>query len=425
MSIILPEWLQQIKQQHVAWFSEFQQAQWNAFAALGLPDRKNERWKYTDIAFLNNASFSPAERIDASRLHHVIHQHRLQHGDSILLVVINGYFMPELSDIHKLPSQFFVCRLSQAIKTHAELIKKGLSCFIDAKKYPFASLNAALSSDGLIFSLPDHCELNAPIHLLSMVTDEKAFSAHPYHIFLLGEESRITLVEEYFSQTDQAYMMNVVNSFFVGKNAQLDYYKIQHEGKEAIHIAHTFIQQWQNSNVTLTNFSAGGLFARDEVAVYLKEQGADCRTHGFYHLQNDHQYIDHHIDIDHVAPHSHSEMLYKGILENKSRAVFNGRLHVEKNAQKITAHQANHNILLSNQAEVYAKPELEIYADDVKCKHGATTGQLDQDALFYLCSRGISKEEATHILLMGFAEEVMQRVTHRGIKMRVQELVSL
>ncbi len=156
----------------------------------------------------------------------------------------------------------------------------------------------------------------------------------------------------------------------------------------------------------------------------MQEPGAACQASGFYHLHRAHQYIDHHVEINHVAPHTNSEMVYKGILDNQSRAVFNGRLFVKKDAQKIVAHQANHNLLLSNRAEIYSKPELEIYADDVKCKHGATTGQLDQDALFYMRARGIGYQEAVNILLQGFADEIIDRVHHKGVKMRVKELVS-
>ncbi len=216
-------------------------------------------------------------------------------------------------------------------------------------------------------------------------------------------------------------MMNVVTHMNLGKEAQFDYCKIQTESNQAIHVAHTFIQQRQDSKATLTYFSTGGAFARDEVMVKLLEPGADCRTGGFYHLNEDNQYIDYHVDIDHVAPRSQSEMLYKGILDKKSRAVFNGRLYVGKNAQKILAYQANHNLLLSKTAEVYSKPELEIYADDVKCKHAASTGQIDQEALFYLRSRGISHQDALTILLRGFTQDILERITHPGIRMRIEE----
>ena len=216
-------------------------------------------------------------------------------------------------------------------------------------------------------------------------------------------------------------MMNMMTTIHVAKNAKMQHYKIQQEGRKAVHLASHFVHQQQNSTFSHVNFSSGALFARDDLVVQLLESGAECHTGGFYHLRYDQQFIDNHVVINHVAAHSNSDMLYKGIMENKSRAVFNGRLHVEKNAQKILAYQANHNLLLSKDAEVYSKPELEIYADDVKCKHGATTGQLDEQALFYMRSRGIPRHEALSILLQGFAEEIMQRITHEGIRRRVQE----
>lgn len=427
--LTIPEWLQPTRLDHgesdaPTWLFEFRQKQWAAFLNNGLPTRKDERWKYADLTFLADKNFSVSKHMDADRLRDVVNQHRLQRDDSILLVLVNGYFMPSLSDMAKLPQQVIACGMRDALQKHAEFIQPYWSENIDTQKYPFASLNAAMSTDGLFFHVPHHCELATPIHLLSLVNDGDEFIAHPRHLFVLGEQSKLTLVEEQFALAEQAYMMNIVTTIIVSKEAQLQHYKIQNEGKRAVQLAHIFVQQMQDSNTTFTNFSVGSTFARDELVVTLKESGADCSTGGFYQLQNENQYIDHHIDIDHDAPHTHSEMLYKGILDNKSRAVFNGRLHVEKDAQKILAYQANHNILLSKNAEVYSKPELEIYADDVKCKHGASIGQIDQDALFYLRSRGIERAEAMNMLLQGFADEILQRVIHPGIKMRVQEMMS-
>jgi Fe-S cluster assembly protein SufD len=189
-------------------------------------------------------------------------------------------------------------------------------------------------------------------------------------------------------------------------------------------MANTFVFQQKDSCVSLVNFSLGAKFARDDVMVTLQEAGSECRTAGFYRLTNDNQYIDNHINIDHAAPRSCSEMVYKGVLDKKSRAVFNGRLYVGTGAQKIEAQQQNHNLLLSNVAEVYSKPELEIYADDVKCKHGATTGQLDQDALFYLRARGIEKTEAVNLLLQAFAADILQKITHADIKAHIEKTVN-
>lgn len=426
--VSLPTWFQEVKHDEVSmslpgWVTDFRQEEWNSFAKNGLPTRKDERWKYTDLSFLTNRHFSPAPQIEADRLLDVIHQHRLQCGESILLVFVNGYFLPTVSDMAKLPKGVIACNMTTAMQQHADLVKSYWLNNNNTQKYPFVSLNAAQSRDGLFFYLPKACTLTTPIHLLSLMMNQADSISHPRHLFVLDEQSKATLVEEYFSLSDHASVMNIVTHIVAEKEAQLDHYKIQHEGKQAIHLAHTMVKQKQNSYLTFTQFSCGGLFARDEIAISLQESGAHCRTAGFYHLRDDHQYMDYHIDIDHAAPHTQSEMLYKGIIDKKARAVFNGRLHVEKDAQKILAYQANHNLLLSKEAEVYSKPELEIYADDVKCKHGASTGQIDQDAIFYLRSRGIDKDEAINIWLQGFAQEILQRVTHAGIKMRAEELM--
>ncbi len=404
----------------------FHKQQWESFLANELPTRKNERYKYADFSCLKDKEFSLAKRCDDELIQDAIHQHRLQHGESILMVFVNGYFMPMLSDLAKLTPNVIACRLQDALNDphHADLVKQYVAENIDTGKYPFANLNTAIATDGLFFYLPNHCEVDLPLHLLSIAIDETEFCTYPKHVFVLGENSKLTIVEEFFSHKQQAYIMNEVKHITLAKDAKLNYCKIQNEGRLAIHLAHIFLQQMQNSFVTVTNFSFGAQFARDDLVVLLKEPGAKCKTAGFYRLRQYDQYIDHHIDISHAATHSTSEMLYKGVLAEKSRAVFNGRLLVEKDAQKTLAYQANHNLLLSNQAEIYSKPELEIYADDVKCKHGATTGQLDQDALFYLRARGINKDDAINILLQGFAEEILQRIDHPGIKLRVLEMMS-
>lgn len=277
--------------------------------------------------------------------------------------------------------------------------------------------------DGLFIYLPDGCRLETPIHLLSLITDDSDFIAQPHHLIILGKQSKMVYTEEHHALVSSAYFMNTVTSIYLHQDAVLEQYKLQRESLNAAHMANTFIYQHKNSEVSLVNITSGGLFSRDDVVVKLQEAGANCKTSGFYRLRHDNQYIDHHIDINHQAPHSQSEMLYKGIADKKSRAVFNGRLHIEKDAQKILAYQANHNLLLSHDAEIYSKPELEIYADDVKCKHGATTGQIDDEALFYLRSRGINKADAINIMLAGFSEEVLKRVIHEGIRQRAEEYV--
>lgn len=424
----LPPWMHHNNKESLLtplpdWLVEFQRLHGDAFFKNGLPTRKDERWKYADLNFLTHKNFSVATKEQANNLQDVIHQYRLRCGDSIMLVFVNGYFIPMLSDLSKLPNGMVVLGMIEAWKQYPELIKANWPSKFDAKQYPFACLNAAMFSDGLFLYLPKSCQLTMPVHLLSLVLGKDELITHPHNLFVLDQQSKLEMVEEHFSLADQPYMINRVTTINIGKNAKLNHCKIQQEGKQAVHMAHMFIYQQQNSHASFVNFSIGSQFARDDLIIKLKEPGADCYTSGFYHLRGDNQYIDNHIDINHDAPYSHSGMLYKGIIENNAKAVFNGRLCVEKNAQKIVAYQANHNLLLSNEAEVYSKPELEIYADDVKCKHGATTGQLDQEALFYLRSRGIKHEEAVSILLQGFAEDIIQYITHPGIKLRVQEVL--
>jgi Fe-S cluster assembly protein SufD len=422
----LPTWLEKKKSEEAwtslpTWAMDARKKHWQAFVSQGLPTRKDERWKYTDLSFLANKHFSEATRVDAHRLLDVINQHRLQRENSFLLVFVNGYFMPMLSDGDKLPKGVIACSLDKAMQEHADLVKAHWLPQGEISNYPFANLNTAMCRDGLFFYLPTSIHLSAPLHLLSLTLDTKAFIAHPHHVIVLGEESKLVLLEEYFSLADHTYMMNVMTHIVADKGAQLDHYKIQHEAKQAVHLAHTFVQQKQQSHVTFTNFSSGSSFARDEVIVRLQESGADCHTGGFYQLRDDNQYMDYHIDIEHEAPFCNSEMLFKGIVDKKSRAVFNGRLQVNKGAQKTMAYQANHNLLLSKEAEIYSKPELEIYADDVKCKHGASTGQIDEEAIFYLRSRGIDRDQAIAILLQGFADEILQRIAHTGIRARAEE----
>ena len=426
-----PLWIQETQVRLMAsqtgapvWFREKQTAAWRECWQQGLPTTKNERWKYADLSFIFNEPFSLAESLAEEKLHDLreaIQQHRLQRGDSALFVLVNGYFVAALSDLAKLPPAITACRLDEALTNYPDLVQTLLATHLP-RHYPFANLNAAMCQGGLFLSVPDHCHLDIPIHFLSIATDQTNMMVHPRHFLLLGKNSKLVMLEEHFSLSTQTYFMNHVMHIMAEQNALLEHYKMIREGNRAIHFGHTFVQQKKDSTVSMMHLSGSGAFARHEVFIRLAEPGASCRTQGFYQLY-DGQYVDYHIDIHHAASHSQSEMLYKGIIEKKARAVFNGRLCVEKDVQKILAYQANHHLLLSAESEAYSNPALEIYADDVKCKHGASTGQVDQSALFYLRSRGISEEEALNILLAGFAEEILQRITHAGVLMRAKEII--
>jgi Fe-S cluster assembly protein SufD len=424
----VPTWLEQqwhecLHLETIQPLTQIRKDNWHAFTQKGLPTKKNENWKYTDLTFLETASYSLVNlvnTVDVDYIHKIISSYRLQDSDSILLVLVNGCFIPAMSDLNKLPKNVIINRLEKAWQEQEMIIKQ---CHTNDIDHPFVNLNEAMWKEGLFIYIPDGCDVTLPIHLLSIATEGVAFIAHTRHVIVLGERSRVTLLEDYAALSAVDYMMNLVVTMLVNKQAKLNHYKIQRESNRAVHMAYTVIKQMENSEVTTTHFSSGASFARDDLKVTLQETGASCQLASFYHLHQDHQYIDYHIDVDHIAHNSHSDMLYKGILDKQSRAVFSGKLFVEKEAQKIIAYQANHNILLSKEAEVYSKPMLEVYADDVKCKHGATIGQLNHDALFYLCSRGINQQEALNMLLNGFTDDIFSRVTHPGIKQHAQKTV--
>lgn len=421
-----PTWLAPLEEQNAllpAWWSDAKKHHFEKFITQGFPTREDERFKYTDLSFFTTHHFKTPSVTATDELQKIIDAHRFS-SQSILLVFVNGYFTPHLSDMSKLSQQVALCDLQEAVLKHPTWMKEYTLLREKMMSHPFVNLNASQTMSGLFFHLAPKTKLTTPIHLLSIATDQNVFIAHPAHFFVLGEGSDAMIVDEYVALTENPYCINNMNIFVTEKNASLDYYKIQQEGKKAMHFAHTIIQQKAESQVKLTYVGAGATFARDEVTVHLQEKGAHCKTAGFYRLNQDGQYIDYHLDIKHLSPRTQSEMLYKGILDKQSRAVFNGRLYVKEQAQKIQAYQANHHLLLSNLAEAYSKPELEIYADDVKCKHGASTGQIDQEALFYLRSRGLSKQLALSLLLKGFADEILQRIAHPVLCEKVEALLS-
>jgi len=310
----------------------------------------------------------------------------------ITMVIVDGQLSTEYS-----PPNVIVADLKNISPMQADLIQQ---------YFP----QAMLDQSGLFIHVP--ANIQCALHLKFITTAQNDLLLQPQNYFIFDENSSINLLVEHIDIFSQRCYINTLNAIHVGKNATVDYSKITHASARTIRFTNTFIQQKQQSHVQLNHFVFNNAYSRDDVAIALQEPQAICETRGFYVTRQDHEFVDHQIFVDHQAPTCKSDMLYKGILQNKSRADFNGKVLVRPAAQKTEAHQANHHLLLSQHAAANAKPELEIYADDVRCKHGATVGELDKEALFYLCSRGISHEEATQLLLGGFAAEVLQRVTH-------------
>jgi Fe-S cluster assembly protein SufD len=421
----LPMWLQEITEINVNagmpnWLVKEKQKAWDHLLKKGMPTRKDENYKYTDFSFLANKNYMLSQQKEFGVLTNFISENRIQNATSICLVMINGIFQAALSDFKNCPNSISIMRVADAMVQYPNMLKQSLQ---NQTANYFSELNLALFTDGLFIHIPDHIQLDQPIHVLSILTGQHENLVVPRNIFIIGKHAKVHFLEEYRSLHANSAFHNLTTHWHVQENAIVQSYKMQNENGEASHFATTVIEQEDHSQFELVNITKGGIFSRDDIIAHLHGVGANCLLSGLYSLNHKSQYVDHHIEINHQAENSHSEMLYKGILHQASRAVFNGRLHVEKNAQRINAYQANHHLLLSSEAEAYSKPELEIYADDVKCKHGATIGQVNEEALFYLQARGIPKRQAMAILIQGFADEIFKRIHHKDLLAHMQETI--
>jgi Fe-S cluster assembly protein SufD len=315
---------------------------------------------------------------------------KIELKDSILLVFNNGYFCLEMSAMQLLPSAVILSVTATDIKIH----------------------------------IPKNYELPYPIHLVFISSGLEHLTVSSRNIIMADENSQVTIIEEYRAKQAVNYTTNTVTELHAAANARIDYYKLQNEHPTATHLANIMMHQKKDSSINAFFADYGSRLAREEVKTQLQERGAACQMQGVYYLTRDEQQIDNHIYVDHAAAHCSSMMLYKGVLNKKSQATFKGKVYVQSQAQQTQAQQANHNLLLSKDAQVNTKPELEIYADDVKCTHGATVGQLDEEALFYLCARGIEKAEALKLLTQAFIAEVMEKIPYLAIKEYIQHQVS-
>lgn len=415
-----PVWYDLCAQQNThfsqySWLTQFRQTALEKFHQRGMPSRKEEAWKYTVVAQLEKLSNTIARSVDAAveqsltgmiNTHGVFNKH--------LLVFINGFFSAGLSRIAALPAGVILCSIGEALTQHTTAVKSLLLKEYDGKRHPFAQLNSALLSDGLFLHVPANQHIHESVHVLFINTQSDA-AISPRNLIVAEKNSAVTIIEEHVSYQAENYFSNIVTDMQVEDNAQVRYVKLQDESFSATHIANLFIQQKKDSMVKTAVFTRGGQLSRDDLTVAQLENGAESLLSGYYFLHQQGQHMDHHIHVDHMAAHGTSSMLYKGILDKKSTAVFNGKVYVYPTAKQINAHQANHNLLLCPDAEVNTKPELEIYNDDVRCTHGATVGQLNAESLFYLRARGIPHQDALRILTQGFAEEIFNQIDHAAI----------
>ena len=406
----VPEWLRDLRRKGIGFFE-----------AHGFPTarRGNEPWKYTNVAPIAETAFALAAP-SSSLSSKAIAAHVLAR-DWLRLTFVDGRYSPGLSSVRNLPSGVRLGTMADAIDD--PVVSRHLARLVTPEADAFASLNAAFVTDGAFLHLSPGMVLERPLQLLFIGTGPGApVVAHPRILLLAGRGSMATVVESYASLGEGTYFTNVAAEVYLGEGAALEHYKLLFESQQAYHVANTHVHQAHDSRFTATSISAGAALARNTLTVVLDGEGAQCSLNGL-HFTTGTQHLDNTLFIDHAKPHTTSNEFYKGILDGNSRAVFGGRVLVRRDAQKVEAHQYDRNLVLSQGAEVDSKPQLEIYADDVKCTHGATASQLSAGDLFYLQSRGIDKNQARDLLARGFAVEILDRVGPLPIRRQAEALL--
>lgn len=393
------------------------------FREMGFPTQRNEEWKYTSVAPLLKYNFVPA---DPKKMKFpskdVIEKYRINNLEVSLFVFVNGVYSSELSKPLPEAEKIEFENLSSAVLRGQELVEKHLGSYVKTDN-GFTALNTAFTFDGAFIRIPDGTVLENPVHLLFLSgSDDSEMLSQPRNLIVAGKNSQVHIIESFHGISDTPYLLNSVTEIVMEENAIINFDRIQNESDSAFHVNRTHVQQYRSSNFMSHVITMSGSIVRNDLISVLSEPGSEAHFYGLY-LVDGKRHTDNHTLIDHAAPHCHSNELYKGILDGKSRGVFNGKVIVRKDAQKTLAYQSNKNLLLSHSAKIDTKPQLEIFADDVKCSHGATVGQLDMESLFYLRSRGIGKDIARSILIKAFASDVIDEMENTQLRDSLNEQI--
>ena len=398
-----PRWLQEIRNKAAA-----------RFAALGFPTVRDEDWRFTNVAPIASTEFRPASAVAVSP----DELGALPYGNlPFRIAVVNGRFSPELSRLTDLPHGVRAGSLGAAATKHEEVVAGHFAHAADFHSRGFVALNTALAGDGAYLFIPEGTILEQPVEILFVAAGDSAVPEmiQARTLVIAGSRSQVRIVETYASLRNGTYFTNGVTEVFAADNAIVDHYKVQQESFDAYHVATMQVVAQRSANVSSHSFSLGGKLVRNDALAALDGEGAEVTLNGLYLADGD-RLIDNHTTIDHAQPHCPSHEVYKGILGGRARAVFNGKIIVRQDAQKTDAKQTNRALLLSDNASINTKPQLEIFADDVKCTHGAAIGQLDEDAIFYLRARGLTYFEARDLLIHAFAGEIIDRVKVEPLK---------
>ena len=392
------------------------------FESIGFPNKKLENWKYTSLKNLLNTDYTVLPEINNVLEFKNIKKYLIDDIDSYKIIFVDGKYCSHLSETTH--EGMDICILSAALtQSKYELIIENYFNKI-ALKDGITSLNTAFSNEGVFIHIPKNKFVEKPIQIIHFSTgNEYSLMFQPRNLVVVDENSQVQIIERHQSLSENKVFTNSVTEIYADKKSIIDYYKIQNDNLQASLIDNTYVNQERNSAFSMHTFSFGNELVRNNLNISQNDEFIETTIKGVT-IIGDNQHVDHNTLIKHNKPNCNSHQDYKGIYDNKSTGVFNGRIVVNKQAQKTNAFQSNNNVLLSDKATVNAKPQLEIYADDVKCSHGCTVGQLDKNALFYLKSRGIPEKEATALLMYGFANNILKSVKIPEIKTRITNIIA-
>ena len=406
-----------------AWLQDIRREGARSFQELDFPTQRQEAWRFTNIQPIVKTAFRaevgrPAGAVTSEQ----VAPHLFDEADWTQLVFVDGQFHPKLSKLGLLPNGVIVASLAQAVTEHGTLVQQHLARHAKSAS-AFMALNAALLNDGLFFYVPKNVVLDRPVHALCISTGAEKSAAFPRNLIVIDASGAAHLVESYLGLSDDAaYLSNGVSEMLVGDNARLIRHMIVREGKAAYHLQTAQAKLGRDSYFQSFTITLEGQIVRNELNVRLEGPGGECDLNGLY-LNDRDRLIDNPLYVEHVADHCRSRMAYKGVLDGESSSVFTGKVFVQPGAQKTDSNQLNNNLLLSDQATIDTKPQLEIYADDVKCTHGATIGGFPDKLIFYFQSRGIDAAKAHGILTYGFADEVVAEISIQPLRERLKRYV--
>lgn len=391
------------------------------FETLGFPTVRHEEWKYSNVSNLVKQAFDFNVQSDFGTKD--VEALEIPNLQGNILYFINGMYSAELSSIVSPESQLQILNFGRAVKEKPELLASYFAHYANYQDDAFTALNTAFAHDGVVVHVPEGKVVEEPI-ILRFITDSRSVNAasQPRNLIVVGKNAEVKMAESFRTIGDNGSFTNVVTEIVVEENANVQYYKVQNETEKAYHIGTTQVLQKDKSHFYAVTVTVNGGFVRNNLNIVLDGQYCESFMYGLY-FPNGKQHVDNHTLVDHAKPNSYSNELYKGILKDKSTGVFNGKIFVREYASKTNAYQSCRNVVLSDEASMNTKPQLEIYNDDVKCSHGTTTGKLNDEAIFYMRSRGIPKAEAVTLLMYAFCEDVISQIKIEPIREYLSELI--